>query len=188
MAPFTPTDWKMTFDGETISLCPSIGNWTLKCRSHYVIDHGKVVKAGPWSDEQVEAERRRDRTAKARFYGGAESPTFDTACFAWEGTGYLAPYLGAHIWRIVDDGPGGHATSGLSDFSAAVLRIVTIHYLFLCNGVHQSRGSSNVDLPGWETKQASVAGRPLHYVRLAHHGAALNHICSRRRHSWRSAR
>ena len=72
VAPFTPTDWKMTFDGESISLRPSIGNWTLKCRSHYVIDRGKVVEAGPWSDEQVEAERRRDRTAKARFYG--ESP------------------------------------------------------------------------------------------------------------------
>lgn len=59
----------MTFDGETISLRPSIGNWTLKCRSHYVVDRGKVIEAGPWSDEQVEAERRRDSTAKARFYG-----------------------------------------------------------------------------------------------------------------------
>ncbi|WP_271600606.1 DUF6527 family protein [Bradyrhizobium sp. CCBAU 45384] len=59
----------MTFDGEAISLRPSIGNWTLKCRSHYVIDHGKVIEAGPWSDEQVEAERRRDRAAKGRFHG-----------------------------------------------------------------------------------------------------------------------
>lgn len=69
VTPFTPTDWRMTFDGETISLRPSIGNWTLKCRSHYVIDHSKVIEAGPWSEEQVEAERRRDRAAKARFYG-----------------------------------------------------------------------------------------------------------------------
>ncbi|MGO7135680.1 DUF6527 family protein [Rhizobium leguminosarum] len=69
VTPFTPTDWKMTFDGETVSLRPSIGNWTLKCRSHYVIDRGKVIEAGPWSDEQVEAERRRDRAAKERFYG-----------------------------------------------------------------------------------------------------------------------
>ncbi len=47
VAPFTPTDWKMTFDGETVSLRPSIGNWTLKCRSHYVIDRSKVIEAGP---------------------------------------------------------------------------------------------------------------------------------------------
>lgn len=64
VAPFTRTDWKMTFDGETISLRPSIGNWTLECRPHYVIDRGKVTEAGPWSDEQLEAERRRDRSAK----------------------------------------------------------------------------------------------------------------------------
>jgi hypothetical protein len=69
VAPFTPTDWKITFDGESVSLRPSIGNWTLKCRSHYVIDCGKVIEAGPWSDHEVEAERRRDRAAKARFYG-----------------------------------------------------------------------------------------------------------------------
>ncbi len=75
VVPFTPTDWKMTFDGETISLRPSIGNWTLKCRSHYVIDRSKVIEAGPWSEEQVEAERRRDRAAKARFYG--QPPTVE---------------------------------------------------------------------------------------------------------------
>jgi hypothetical protein len=58
VAPFTPTDWKMTFDGETVSLRPSIGNWMLK-----------LIEAGPWTEEQVAAERRRDRNAKARFYG-----------------------------------------------------------------------------------------------------------------------
>jgi Family of unknown function (DUF6527) len=77
VAPFTPTDWKMTFDGETVSLRPSIGNWTLKCRSHYVIDCGKVIEAGPWTEEQVEAERRRDRAAKARFFGQARTETLD---------------------------------------------------------------------------------------------------------------
>jgi hypothetical protein len=69
VTPFTPTDWRMTFDGETISLRPSIGNWNLSCRSHYVIDRGRIVGAGPWSDAQVAAERTRDKAAKARFYG-----------------------------------------------------------------------------------------------------------------------
>lgn len=69
VTPFTPTDWKMTFDGESVSLRPSIGNWMLNCRSHYVIDRGKVIEANPWTNEQVEAERYRDRAAKARFYG-----------------------------------------------------------------------------------------------------------------------
>ena len=72
VTPITPTDWKITFDGETVSLHPSIGNWTLACRSHYVIKRGRVIEAGPWTDKQVEAERRRDRAAKARFYDLAE--------------------------------------------------------------------------------------------------------------------
>ncbi len=69
VTPFTPTDWRMDFDGETISLSPSVGSWTLRCRSHYIITRGKVIEAGAWSDEQIEAERRRDRGAKQRYYG-----------------------------------------------------------------------------------------------------------------------
>lgn len=65
VTPLTPTDWKMTFDGETVSLNPSIGNWTLACRSHYVIKRGQVIEAEPWTDNQIEAERYRDRVAKA---------------------------------------------------------------------------------------------------------------------------
>jgi len=66
--PFSPVGWRMMFDGETISLWPSIGNWNLRCRSHYIIDRGRVVVAGSWTDEQVAAERQRDRRAKADFY------------------------------------------------------------------------------------------------------------------------
>jgi hypothetical protein len=83
----------MTFDGEGVSLLPSIGNWTLKCRSHYVIDRGKVIEAGPGSDEQVEAERRRDRATKERFYGqspSARSPIQE-----------LAPAPNRSFWRRV---------------------------------------------------------------------------------------
>ena len=75
MTPFTPTDWKMTFDGETVSLRPSIGNWQLACRSHYVIDRGVVVPAGAWTDRQIASERERDRAAKARFYNGHQEPS-----------------------------------------------------------------------------------------------------------------
>lgn len=71
VTPFTPTDWKMIFDGETVSLNPSIGNWTLDCKSHYVIKRGRIIEAGPWTDDQVAAERLRDKKAKARQFGAA---------------------------------------------------------------------------------------------------------------------
>ena len=68
VTPFTPTDWRMTFDGASVSLDPSVGNWNQKCRSHYVIQRNRVLEAGPWSNAQVEAERRRDKKAKAAHY------------------------------------------------------------------------------------------------------------------------
>lgn len=72
VTPFTPADWRMTFDGETVSLSPSIGNWNFACRSHYIIQRGRVIEATTWTDEQVEDSRRMDRAAKARYYGTLE--------------------------------------------------------------------------------------------------------------------
>lgn len=69
VTPLTPTDWKITYDGETVTLHPSVGSWTLPCRSHYVIRRNRVIEAPPWSDAEVAAERRRDRRAKAAHFG-----------------------------------------------------------------------------------------------------------------------
>lgn len=69
VTPLTPTDWNITYDGETVTLHPSVGSWTLPCRSHYVIRRNRVIEAPPWSDAEVAAERRRDRSAKAAHYG-----------------------------------------------------------------------------------------------------------------------
>lgn len=73
VTPFTPTDWRMTFDGESVSLHPSVGNWNQKCRSHYVIQANRVLEAGAWSASQVEAEQRRDKRAKAEHYSQLKS-------------------------------------------------------------------------------------------------------------------
>lgn len=69
VTPLTPTDWKLTFDGEAISLWPSVGNWNLPCRSHYVIKGNRVIEAGSWDKAKIETEQRRDKLAKAQFYG-----------------------------------------------------------------------------------------------------------------------
>lgn len=74
VTPFTPTDWRMTFDGETISLWPSVGNWNLACRSHYVIERGRVIEAGSWSSKQIAAGVRREKAAKASYYGSSNRP------------------------------------------------------------------------------------------------------------------
>lgn len=68
VTPLAPTDWKMTYDGETVSLYPSIGNWSFACRSHYWIDRSTVRWASQWTDEQITAGRMRDRFAKNRYF------------------------------------------------------------------------------------------------------------------------
>lgn len=71
VTPFTPHDWQMTFDGETVSIWPSIGNWDYACRSHYVIKRSLVIEAGSWSDEEIAAGRRKDKAAKEKVYAQA---------------------------------------------------------------------------------------------------------------------
>jgi hypothetical protein len=77
VTPFGPTDWKMSFDGVSVSLWPSIGNWDFACRSHYIIRDGRVIDAGPWTDAEIAAEKARDHRAKAEYFSNqaeAEPP------------------------------------------------------------------------------------------------------------------
>jgi Family of unknown function (DUF6527) len=68
VTPFSPTDWKLTFDGETVSLQPSIGTWSFKCRSHYWIRANEIYWAPAWTEEQIDAGRERDRTMKFNYF------------------------------------------------------------------------------------------------------------------------
>jgi hypothetical protein len=72
VTPLKPTDWKLTFDGKTISLHPSVGNWAFPCRSHYWIRKNKVQWAADWSDARVEANREYDRRSKERYFSEVE--------------------------------------------------------------------------------------------------------------------
>jgi hypothetical protein len=77
VTPLAPTDWKLIFDGETISLYPSIGNWNFPCRSHYWIWNSFVEWAENWSERKVKAAMEEDRIQKNSYYRGgyAGSPS-----------------------------------------------------------------------------------------------------------------
>jgi hypothetical protein len=66
---FSPRDWAMKFNGETVSISPSIGNWSFACQSHYILDGGRVHWADRWSRERIELGRLLDRERKKRHYG-----------------------------------------------------------------------------------------------------------------------
>lgn len=76
--PLTPEDWRITYDGENVSVSPSVGNWSLPCRSHYYVRAGAVVWAGDWSEEKIRRGRDADLKRKAHRYG-ADEPQSDYA-------------------------------------------------------------------------------------------------------------
>jgi Family of unknown function (DUF6527) len=72
VTPLKPTDWKLIFDGKTVSLHPSIGNWSFACRSHYWVTNNRVQWAEDWSKERIDAGRIYDRRAKKTYYNAGE--------------------------------------------------------------------------------------------------------------------
>ena len=60
VTPLSPHGWELTFDGVSISLHPSIGNWGFACHSHYWVRRNKVVWAPRWSPSRIDGELSRD--------------------------------------------------------------------------------------------------------------------------------
>jgi hypothetical protein len=73
ITPLSPVQWSFAYDGENISIRPSIGNWTLPCRSHYVVDRGKVRWARDFTEDEVAWNRLRDRALLDGSYSDDES-------------------------------------------------------------------------------------------------------------------
>lgn len=47
--PISPSCWSIEYNGEAVSMKPSIGNFQTPCRSHYWINRNKVV----WAKDSV---------------------------------------------------------------------------------------------------------------------------------------
>jgi hypothetical protein len=68
VTPLTPADWSLIFDGDSVSLYPSVGSSHLPCESHYWIRRDGVIWAPPLGLDAIEAGRESDRLAKAYYY------------------------------------------------------------------------------------------------------------------------
>lgn len=53
VTPIRPPKWRFTYDGETVSLSPSVGRWQLPCKSHYWIKQNEVRWAPPLSGREI---------------------------------------------------------------------------------------------------------------------------------------
>lgn len=72
VTPLSPTDWKLIYDGDNISLTPSIGNWSFRCQSHYWIRNGKIDWADKFSINQIEKVRQKDKYIKSKYFSHSE--------------------------------------------------------------------------------------------------------------------
>jgi hypothetical protein len=82
ITPLSPTDWKLIFDGQTVSIDPSIGNWGFNCKSHYWIKQNQIIWARQWSQEEISAGRAYDRLAKKTYLNNKDDRTVsdDNSC------------------------------------------------------------------------------------------------------------
>ena len=61
ITPLSPAPWSITYNGETVSVSPSIGNWALPCQSHYWIRAGRVTWSRRYTPAEISENRNRDR-------------------------------------------------------------------------------------------------------------------------------
>jgi hypothetical protein len=85
ITPLASTEWSFSERDGRPSLRPSIGNWQLPCRSHYLITNGVVRWAGQWSDIQIAAGREGEEQRRQAYY---RARARDLGFWSW-------------LWRVV---------------------------------------------------------------------------------------
>jgi len=61
VTPLNPAKWRLDERGGTVSLKPSVGNWSFPCKSHYWIENNQVRWAGQMSKAAIAHVKERDR-------------------------------------------------------------------------------------------------------------------------------
>lgn len=57
ITPLSPSGWTLVYNGKTVTLTPSIGNWSYRCKSHYWLKEDTIIWAAQWSDEKIKKSR-----------------------------------------------------------------------------------------------------------------------------------
>ena len=73
VTPLSPTDWILSFNGKTVSLYPSIGNWNFDCQSHYWIKNNKIEFSDRWTKDQIDFGRENDMKKKVEYFEKVKS-------------------------------------------------------------------------------------------------------------------
>ena len=68
VTPLSPTDWELRYNGKTVSLYPSIGNWNFDCKSHYWITKNRIRISRHWNDSEIEEGRKENLERKEKYF------------------------------------------------------------------------------------------------------------------------
>ncbi len=79
VTPISPVEWQFLYDGESVSLTPSIGNWEFPCHSHYWIRHDGIQWARRWSDAEIAEGRSRDAEDLENYFADRGVKAVDAA-------------------------------------------------------------------------------------------------------------
>ena len=63
VTPFNPAQWRLLDKGGKVSICPSIGNWSYPCQSHYFIKNNQIVWAEAYTAASIRRVQANDRRA-----------------------------------------------------------------------------------------------------------------------------
>lgn len=66
--PLGPTEWTVRADVRGPTLRPSVGNWQLPCRSHYLITNGNIQWSNRWTEKQIHAGRQMEHSKRTAYY------------------------------------------------------------------------------------------------------------------------
>ncbi|MEZ4720484.1 MAG: DUF6527 family protein [Flavobacteriales bacterium] len=67
VTPFGRQFWKLTYDGESVSLRPSIGNWSYQCRSHYWIKNNRIEWDRTYNEAEIKSVRNEQQSENQQF-------------------------------------------------------------------------------------------------------------------------
>lgn len=75
--PLSPTGWEMIYNGEAVTLKPSVGNWSFDCKSHYWITNNNVVWSKKWSEDTIQKIRTIENSETQEYYRNKSSKNSD---------------------------------------------------------------------------------------------------------------
>lgn len=67
VTPLTPVDWRLTRNGDDVTLYPSIGNWSFKCQSHYWIRRSRIQWSYGMTSQQIGYVQNKDKRDKVKY-------------------------------------------------------------------------------------------------------------------------